>query len=63
MFLCCCEMCVSDCMKEFPAQIFERLVCFLFPGPENAGLSLALRVLVLPEVLAKVAHQASYRAM
>lgn len=57
------KMCMNNCMNELSAQIIKWLVCFLFPGSENAGLHLALCVLILSEILAKVAHQTSYRTM
>lgn len=54
---------MSNCMNEVSAQVIKWFVCFLFPGSENAGLHLALCVLILSETLAKMAHQTSYGTM
>lgn len=55
--------CWCNFMNEVSAQIIKWLASFLSAGSEHAGLHLALCVLVLSEILAKVAHQTSYRTM
>lgn len=51
-------------MNEFSTQITKLFFGFVFlQDLENAGVYLAVCVLILCEILGKVAHQTSYRSM